>query len=69
MTILTLKIKRFLEKKSGEIWINNQEMGVCLDCSLVKPIFYTYKLPSGKVLSQTCQDCFQKYNYFNESNE
>ena len=69
MAILTLKIRKFTEKKSGEIWVNNQETGVCLDCNLVKAIFYTYKLPSGKVLSQTCQDCFEKYNYFAQSSE
>jgi hypothetical protein len=66
MAKLTLKLKnKFVKKRSGEVWINNQEMGMCLDCNMLKPIFYSFVLPSGKVLTRACSDCFTDNNYFN----
>jgi hypothetical protein len=66
MARLSLRlINKLVIKKSGEVWINNQEMGMCLDCKMLKPIFYTFILPSGKILSKACQDCFDSNNYFN----
>lgn len=60
--MIALKIK--IEKKSGEIWHHNKKRGQCNDCNFLKPIFYSYILSSGKILTQTCEECFDKYDYF-----
>ncbi len=66
MTILNFRLKKkFIRKSFGEVWINNQEIGICTDCNTTQPLFYSYVLPSGKVLTQTCQGCFSEHNYFN----
>ena len=62
--MIALKVKLGLEKKIGEVWSHNKKRGQCTDCSFLKPIFYSYVLSSGKVLTQTCEECFIKYDYF-----
>ena len=52
-------------KQVGEIWLNNKVSGQCFDCDTNKPIFYKFALSNGKVLSCSCESCFEKYDYFN----
>lgn len=39
-------------------------LDTCTDCNKAKPIYYTNKLKSGKVLCSICVDCFAQHEYF-----
>lgn len=62
--MIPIKVKLGLEKKTGEVWFYNKKRGICTDCNLLKPLYYSYLLTSGKALVQTCEDCFIKFDYF-----
>lgn len=64
-----LKVRLGFEKKIGEVWLSNKKRGICTDCNLLKPLYYSFVLSSGKVLVQSCQDCFIKFDYFSSNRE
>ena len=47
--------------QTGEVWVNNKQSGLCLDCNQQKPILRKYVLANGKVLSCACADCYSSY--------
>lgn len=67
--MIPLRVRLGLEKKSGEVWLNNKKRGICKDCDMLKPLYYAFVLSSGKILVQTCEECFTKFNYFSVKKE